>query len=115
MAKPACGVYLAVVLACSAVVVTAAGLVVSVDTSKITHQLNPLWMGCHSDSGFAHTERGFYSQMIYGESFEFGNQSSWHYIYPNWDPFPTAATSGGLRWNPYVAQGVTANIGYDQA
>ena len=39
--------------------------------------------GCHSDSGFAHTERNFYAQMIYGESFEFGNQSSWHYIYPN--------------------------------
>ena len=40
--------------------------------------------GCHSDSGFAHTERNFYAQMIYGESFEFGNQSSWHYIYPHW-------------------------------
>jgi len=40
---------------------------VSVDTRQITHKLNPLHLGCHSDSGFAHTERGFYSQMIFGE------------------------------------------------
>ena len=26
--------------------------------------------GCHSDSGFTHQPRGFYAQLIYGESFE---------------------------------------------
>lgn len=71
--------------------------------------------GCHSDSGFAHTERNFYAQMIYGESFEFGNQSSWHYIYPAWDPSPTAATLGGLKWNSAVDATAKATIGYDQA
>jgi hypothetical protein len=50
-----------------------------------------------------------------GESFEFGNQSSWHYIYPRWDEFPTAATAGGLRWNPVVDRTAKATIGYDQA
>jgi hypothetical protein len=46
--------------------------------------------------------------MIYGESFEFGNQSSWHYIYPNWDPSPTAATcapgSAALLESPPAAR-----------
>ena len=104
---------------------SATNLTISVDTSRVTHTADPLFMGCHSDrcarhcgsplfstpsarpdslpslpahsraadrptslaSGFAHTERNFYSQMIYGESFEFGNQSSWHYIFPHWwDP-----------------------------
>ena len=32
--------------------------------------INPLYMGCHSDSGFVHQVRGFSSQMIFGESFE---------------------------------------------
>lgn len=89
---------------------------VTVNLSRVTHQLDPMWMGCHSDSGFAHTERGFYSQMIYGESFEFGNQSSWHYIHPLWDAVPTASTSGGLRWNslvmPSSARGV---VGFDKS
>ena len=26
--------------------------------------------GCHSDSGYTHQPRGFYAQLIYGESFE---------------------------------------------
>ena len=29
--------------------------VVSVDARAPTHVVNPLFMGCHSDSGFAHT------------------------------------------------------------
>ena len=42
----------------------AAVATVTVNTSKTTHQVDPMFMGCHSDSGFAHTERNFYSQMI---------------------------------------------------
>ena len=38
--------------------------------SATTHQLNPLHLGCHSDSGFTHQVYGFSSQMIFGESFE---------------------------------------------
>jgi hypothetical protein len=68
----------------------------------------------HSDSGFAHTERNFYSQLIFGESFEFGDESSWHYVHPSWDTQPAAATAGGLKWNSLVADGVNATIGYDK-
>ena len=32
--------------------------------------VNPLYMGCHSDSGFVHQVRGWSSQMLFGESFE---------------------------------------------
>ena len=37
--------------------------------SPPTHTLSPLSMGCHSDSGFSHEPRGFYSQLIVGDSF----------------------------------------------
>ena len=42
---------------------------VSVAVDEVTHQISPLVMGCHSDSGYAHQARGFYSQMIVGDSF----------------------------------------------
>eukprot|EP01051_Picozoa_sp_SAG22_P021146 SAG22_NODE_4553_length_1236_cov_1.618294_2_plen_246_part_00 len=42
---------------------------VTISTGAATHQISPLAMGCHSDSGYAHQARGFYSQMIVGESF----------------------------------------------
>eukprot|EP00040_Diaphanoeca_grandis_P032005 m.192845 g.192845 ORF g.192845 m.192845 type:complete len:808 (-) comp32486_c0_seq1:486-2909(-) len=45
-------------------------ITVDVDPSNVTHQINPLFMGCHSDSGFTHEPRGFYAQMVLGESFE---------------------------------------------
>jgi hypothetical protein len=35
-----------------------------------THPVSPLYLGCHSDSGFVHQPRGFYAQMVVGESFE---------------------------------------------
>ena len=38
--------------------------------AKPTHTVNPLYFGCHSDSGFTHQVRSFSSQMIFGESFE---------------------------------------------
>jgi hypothetical protein len=45
-------------------------VVVTVDPGKVTHTPNPLHLGCHSDSGYTHQPRGFYSQLIIGESFE---------------------------------------------
>ena len=39
-------------------------------------QINPLFNGCHSDSGFTHQPRGLYAQMILGESFEGLNLSA---------------------------------------
>jgi hypothetical protein len=47
-------------------------LVFTVDASKPNHTINKLYLGCHSDSGYTHQPRGYYSQMIYGEVFEFG-------------------------------------------
>lgn len=44
---------------------------VRVDTSlAASHAANRLIMGCHSDSGYTHQPRGFYSQMVVGASFE---------------------------------------------
>ena len=36
----------------------------------MTHKVNPLFNGCHSDSGYTHQPRGLYAQMVLGESFE---------------------------------------------
>ena len=41
----------------------------TIHTDKATHQISELSMGCHSDSGYAHQARGFYAQMIVGDSF----------------------------------------------
>eukprot|EP01048_Picozoa_sp_COSAG05_P004984 COSAG05_NODE_285_length_12188_cov_539.399537_7_plen_389_part_00 len=41
----------------------------TIEPNTVTHEINPLAMGCHSDSGYAHQARGFYSQMIVGDSF----------------------------------------------
>ena len=43
---------------------------IGVNASDILHQANPLYMGCHSDSGFVHEVTGWSSQMLFGESFE---------------------------------------------
>eukprot|EP00729_Bicosta_minor_P005274 gene5274-28010_t len=86
---------------------------VDIDVSTPTHRVNPMFMGCHSDSGFAHTERGFYSQLIYGESFEFGNASSWDYVFPEWDKLPTAGTPGGLKWNLLMPDDTDADVSFD--
>jgi alpha-L-arabinofuranosidase len=89
-----------------------ASTVVNVDASKVTHQLNPLHMGCHSDSGFAHQPRGFYSQLLYGESFEFGNASSWDYKSSiDWyDYHPTAID---IKWNTLMTEQAAGSIRYD--
>ena len=42
-------------------------------------------MGCHHDYGFAQAPRGFYAEMVYGTSFDFGTQrvSAWHPFWIN--------------------------------
>ena len=48
-----------------------------------THSINRLFMGCHTDPGFANEPRGFYSQLIYGEAFEAapaGAPSQWNIV-----------------------------------
>jgi len=67
-----------------------------------THAMNPLYMGCHSDSGFVHEVRGWSSQMVYGESFE--------------TPGPkTKAGQASYAWQPVVsaALGKLATIALD--
>ena len=41
---------------------------VTVHTDTVTHQITPLAMGCHSDTGYEHQARGFYAQMIVPDS-----------------------------------------------
>ena len=43
---------------------------VTVRTGRPTHEISPLIKACHSDSGYAHQVRGFYSQLAVDESFE---------------------------------------------
>lgn len=43
---------------------------ISIDATSVIATVNPLVYGCHSDLGYAHAGRGFYSQMVYGEIFE---------------------------------------------
>ena len=42
---------------------------ITIHTDTITHQVSPLAMGCHSDSGYEHQARGFYAQMLVPDSF----------------------------------------------
>ena len=32
---------------------------IDIDASKVLHEANPMYMGCHSDSGFVHEVRMF--------------------------------------------------------
>ena len=47
---------------------------VVVNLDNVTHRLDSkpsaMLMGCHTDLGYDHQIYGFYSQRIYGESFE---------------------------------------------
>ena len=64
--------------------------VLHVHADARTHRVNRHFMGCHSDSGFAHQPRGLYSQMVYGASFE--------------EP-----------WNAAASTGTVAHVGLDNA
>ena len=77
---------------------------INIDTSHVQHQVNPLYMGCHSDSGFVHQVRGWSSQMVFGESFE----------------APQAQDTPGqssYAWQPQVSAAIAAraNITLDSA
>lgn len=37
---------------------------ITVKTGAPLHEVNKMYMGCHSDSGFVHQVRGFSSQMV---------------------------------------------------
>ena len=50
---------------------------VTVDPKNVTHKVNELFNGCHSDSGYTHQPRGLYAQMVLDESFEGFDASIW--------------------------------------
>ena len=62
-----------------------------VDATARTHAVSKHYLGCHSDSGYTHQARGFYSQMVFDGSFEdtsaIASQSAWS------DKIPATATA----------------------
>ena len=52
------------------ITVAMAAIALLVNVSNITHQVSNLTLACHSDTGYAHQARGFYSQLCVDESFE---------------------------------------------
>lgn len=48
---------------------------VTLALDNVTHEISPLTLGCHSDTGYSHQARGLYSQMIVGSSFNSTNYS----------------------------------------
>ena len=68
---------------------------VSVNPANVTHSVNPLFNGCHSDSGYAHQARGLYSQMVLDESFE--------------DLNLTNAQTHDNPWRLYATESASAN------
>eukprot|EP01047_Picozoa_sp_COSAG01_P038335 COSAG01_NODE_3106_length_6575_cov_25.785207_2_plen_325_part_00 len=78
---------------------------VFVDPHNVTHRTNPLFNGCHSDSGFTHQPRGFYAQMVLGESFEGLNLSTAEHTASSTGltvpPSPKSPGSPRNPWSPY--------------
>jgi hypothetical protein len=70
---------------------------VVVDPTNVTHLVNPLMMGCHSDSGYGHQVRGLYAQLIVGESFEGLSASSGSAAFPTGRTVSLHATSPQLN------------------
>ena len=82
---------------------------VVVDGSQ-THPVSPLYLGCHSDSGFVHQPRGFYAQMVVGESFEQNMEgicdpSCWTYFKD-----PSVQSSVGISDAPKFSQGLNHSV-----
>jgi hypothetical protein len=48
----------------------AATCTVTVHPKVATHNISRLFMGCHSDTGYAHQSRGLSSELVYGSAFE---------------------------------------------
>jgi len=60
------------IVCCTFVFATNPPVTVTVQSDIVTHEANKFYLGCHSDSGYTNQPLGFYSQMIFGESFELG-------------------------------------------
>lgn len=62
--------------------------VLQISGNNVTNAISEYTMGCHHDPGYVNQPQGFYSQMVYGESFE--------------EP-----------WNNIIAPGANVQIGLD--
>jgi hypothetical protein len=85
-------------------VVGASAPAIRVDPAVVTHTIG--WThGCHTDLGYSHQERGIYSQLLHGESFELMME-------PVLNPDAIKATPGSntTQW-AHRATGATARSG----
>jgi hypothetical protein len=63
-------------------------------------------MGCHHDYGFAQAPRGFYSEMVYGTSFDAGTQAV-----PAWHPFWLNSSAAPPKMTAYTAFSARPTLG----
>jgi hypothetical protein len=81
-------------------------------TAVVTHRVNPLFNGCHIDPGYTQQPRGWYAQLVYGESFEKGTTAANGYA---WTPFGagagTAALDAATPFNGAPSLGLTLSSG----
>ena len=67
-----------------------AAAALTIDAASVINTVRDTVYGCHSDLGYAHAGRGFYSQMIYGEVFEAAPLKV-----PAWSDVRTGGAAGG--------------------
>lgn len=81
-----------------------ANVTLTIDARFVTHELNPLILGCHSDSGFGHQTRGLSAEMIFSQSFEMGDPTK---------PLDPTKNPDGIGWVSIIDQSAKATIKYD--
>jgi hypothetical protein len=84
----------------------AAAGTIRVDPAEVTHTIS--WThGCHTDLGYSHQERGIFSQLLHGESFELMLEPA---VPGAMEPAPTPNTTQWMhRTIPPASSGLTAN------
>lgn len=81
---------------------------VIVRADEVLHTVNPLYMGCHSDSGFTHQPRGLYAQMVFGEVFEFG---LWPNAVQSGAPSASVTLDGTRKFNSFPSLAISFPAG----
>eukprot|EP00040_Diaphanoeca_grandis_P021646 m.115536 g.115536 ORF g.115536 m.115536 type:complete len:730 (-) comp28432_c0_seq1:40-2229(-) len=86
---------------------------VTVDPAWVSTTLNPLFMGCHLDSGYGQELGGLDSNLAFSPSFEFGDPSKNYTreekpMGTGWVPESTTGVVGTMTLNPEARHGQTA-------
>lgn len=82
---------------------------ISIDTTAVINSnVNPYFMGCHLDYGFAQAPRGFFAEMIYGNTFDKGTQNS-----VSWSPFWINSSAPAPSLTYYTAFSGKASLGIE--